>query len=766
MQLEEYIISFEVEGNKALFTDPVSRTGKEKNSYPVPTASALKGICENIYWKPTIDYRITECRIINEIQYEATNQLVSHIYDNKKDLSIYKYLKNVRYQVKGYIVPNPKRPDLIADYGPKHLAIFQRSLNAGGRYMPYLGASECMAFVSPAKYGDGNGYYDDVESLHIGVMYNVVDYDKNGRAKGTALFDCYMKHGTIHFPAEEQCAYYDIEQPERSRALPQKSDVDFADVPETINSLQSLLQLYPIAVANTDDVKDRPLPASHIGVTSQLTVVLTKNGKFSGAYANSDDDAATVIPVTLESASRTVAPVPHLLTEKLEYLCSDSPTPKNDVYMQQINALKNPPAEVCAIREYLCAKTLSDDIAFLCDEKGCVRNSKVAFKDAIIRFMVDDVKTWEAKHIQTYFDAVASAKVTQQGLDYLTGEITNTTVRTIGKIRSDSDMAKLISSNDSRGCAFRDGAFVTAEECVSLGYHSSQQALSTLRWLIRRQSVHVGSLTCLVWTNHPEQDYGKKLNQLLFQWDDPEETIDPITDVHWILLDTVDGGTKGRISVCGEGFLPGGTAVDNLRYWYQSNRGKIWRDKKWIDGSPSLLEIINAAYGSAGKKWEAPEAIKRLKVRELISGILRGNLSKDILLHNLETRIMQPLKLPSWNWLASVEVYRALTHAEDNDTQSISYQAGRLLRDYELLLYNTPKFADSFSRIWHPFVLQPKTTWAYQMLPILNICSKTIDVSGIFDQAKILDTLDSVVKINHHDMILGYADQFSETLKK
>lgn len=152
-------------------------------------------------------------------------------------------------------------------------------------------------------------------------------------------------------------------------------------------------------------------------------------------------------------------------------------------------------------------------------------------------------------------------------------------------------------------------------------------------------------------------------------------------------------------------------------------------------------------------------------MRELIPGILQGTLNKESLLRNLETRIMQPLKIPSWNWLASVEVYRALTHAEDSDTQSISYQAGRLLRDYELLLYNTPKFADSFSRIWHPFVLQPKTTWAYQMLPILNICSKAIDVSGIFDQAKILDTLDSVVKINHHDMILGYSDHFAETLK-
>lgn len=764
-ELQKYSIFFEVEGSKALFTDPVSRIGKEKNSYPVPTQSALIGICKNIYWKPTIEYQITECRVMNEIQYEAMNKLVPHFYDDKKDLSTYKYLKNVRYKVRGYIIPNPERPDLIDDFGAKHLAIFNRSLEVGGRFLPYLGASECMAFVSPTQYDTENGFYDNVESLHIGVMYNAVDYDKNGRAKGTAMFDCYMKHGTIHFPSEEQCAYYDIKQPERSRALPQKRDVDLADVPETINSLQSLLQLYPIAVANTDDVKDRPLPASHIGAASQITVALTKNGKFAGAYANTDDDMATAIPVTIESASRTSAPVPHFLTEKLEYLCGESSTPKNDAYIQQLNELNNPPEAVCTIKNYLLTKTLSNDIAFLCDENGYVLNSKVAFKDAIIRFLVDDVKTWEDPKLQEYFDSIASARVTQQGIDYLTGEITNTTVRTIGKIRSDADMAKLISSNDSRGCAFRDGTFVTAEECVSLGYHSSQKALSTLRWLIRRQSIHVGSLTCLVWTNHPEQNYGKQLNNLMFKWDDPEETIDPITDVHWLLLDTVDGGTKGRISVCGEGFLPGSTAVDNLRYWYQSNRGKIWRDKKWIDGSPSLLEVVNTAYGCAGKKWEAPDSIKRLRVRELIPGILQGTLQKESLLRNLETRIMQPLKLPSWNWLASVEVYRALTHAEDSDTQSISYQAGRLLRDYELLLYNTPKFADSFSRIWHPFVLQPKTTWAYQMLPILNICSKAIDVSGILDQAKILDTLDSVVKINHHDMILGYSDHFAETLK-
>lgn len=765
-EVQSYLISFEVEGSKALFTDPLSRIGKEKNSYPVPTASALRGICENIYWKPTIDYRITECRVMNEIQYEAINQSVPHIYDGKNDLSIYKYLKNVRYQVKGYMIPNPKRPDLIEDYGPKHLDIFQRSVKAGGRYSPYLGSSECMAFVSPAKFGDGEGYYDNLRTLHIGVMYNVVDYDQNGRAKGTVLFDCYMRRGTIRFPAEEQCAYYDIKYPEKSRALPQKEDVDLADMPETVHSLQSLRQLYPIAVEHTDDPKDRPLPPSHIGATSQITVVLTPNGKFSGAYANNADDAATAIPVTLESACRTAAPAPHLLTEKLEYLCSEIPTPKTDAYMKQINELQNPPAEVCAIREYLQAQTLTKDIAFLRDEKGCVQNSKVAFKDAVVRFLVGDVKTWEATHIQAYFDDVASAKVTQQGLDYLTGQVTNTTIRTVGKIRADADMTKLISSNDSRGLVFRDGSFADAKECVSLGYDSSQQALSTLRWLIRRQGIHIGSLTCLLWTNHPEQNYGKQLNELILQWDDPTEATDPITDVHWLLLDTVDGqGTKGRLSVCGEGFLPGSQALDNLRYWYQSNRGKVWRDKKWVDGSPSLLEIIHTAYGAAGKRWEAPEAVLRLHIRELIPGILQGNQSKKTLLRNLETRIMQPLKLPSWNWLACVQVYRALTQVEDIDTQSLAYQAGRLLRNYELLLYNIPKFADSFSNIWHPFVLHPQTAWAYQMSPILTILSKTVDVTDILDQRKTLGTLDNS-HMNHHDLILGYADQFSETLKK
>jgi len=38
------ILSFVVRGRYALFTDPYSKTGGDKTSYPVPTYEALKGV--------------------------------------------------------------------------------------------------------------------------------------------------------------------------------------------------------------------------------------------------------------------------------------------------------------------------------------------------------------------------------------------------------------------------------------------------------------------------------------------------------------------------------------------------------------------------------------------------------------------------------------------------------------------------------------------------------------------------------------------------
>ena len=69
--MRENKIQFKVQGQYALFTDPITRMGGEKMSYQIPTYGALRGIVEAIYWKPTIEWMIDKCRVMKQIQTEA-----------------------------------------------------------------------------------------------------------------------------------------------------------------------------------------------------------------------------------------------------------------------------------------------------------------------------------------------------------------------------------------------------------------------------------------------------------------------------------------------------------------------------------------------------------------------------------------------------------------------------------------------------------------------------------------------------------------------
>jgi CRISPR-associated protein Cas5d len=52
-------VEFQINGDYALFSDPITRVGGEKCSYHVPTYEALKGILHSVYWKPTIIWIMT-----------------------------------------------------------------------------------------------------------------------------------------------------------------------------------------------------------------------------------------------------------------------------------------------------------------------------------------------------------------------------------------------------------------------------------------------------------------------------------------------------------------------------------------------------------------------------------------------------------------------------------------------------------------------------------------------------------------------------------
>ena len=108
------IVEFELTGNYALFSDPITRVGGEKCSLQVPTYEALKGVLSSVYWKPTIIWLIDDVRVMNPIQTEVKG-IRPIKFGGGNDLSYYTYLKNCRYQVRAHFEWNENRPELAGD---------------------------------------------------------------------------------------------------------------------------------------------------------------------------------------------------------------------------------------------------------------------------------------------------------------------------------------------------------------------------------------------------------------------------------------------------------------------------------------------------------------------------------------------------------------------------------------------------------------------------------------------------------------------------
>lgn len=204
-------IVFELFGNYALFSDPITRVGGEKTSYHIPTYQALKGIIESIYWKPTLIWVIDRVRVMNPIQTESKAIKVSQY--NKggaSDLSYYTYLKDVKYQVEAHFEWNLQREDLVDDRNEgKHLKIAERYLSRGGKRSIFLGTSECGGYVLPCEFGEGVGAYDNIPQLAFGTMFHGYGYPtETGKEELTVrLWQAVMKNGVIDFirPEDRGC---------------------------------------------------------------------------------------------------------------------------------------------------------------------------------------------------------------------------------------------------------------------------------------------------------------------------------------------------------------------------------------------------------------------------------------------------------------------------------------------------------------------------------------------------------------------------------
>lgn len=201
-------ISFVVYGRYALFSDPLTRVGGEKSSYHIPTYQAIKGVLESVYWKPTIYWVIERMRVLKPIRTESKN-VKPLKYGGGNELSIYTYLRDVRYEVQAHFEWDKMRPELIEDRNEnKHFFVAKRMIDRGGRrdYV-FLGTRECQAYVEPCHFGEAPSYYDDFGELSFGLMFHGFDYpsDSGNSELVSRFWIPKMVDGVVEFIPPEEC---------------------------------------------------------------------------------------------------------------------------------------------------------------------------------------------------------------------------------------------------------------------------------------------------------------------------------------------------------------------------------------------------------------------------------------------------------------------------------------------------------------------------------------------------------------------------------
>lgn len=147
-------IVFAVRALRALFTRPDLRV--ERFTYAVPTFGALAGVLRSIYAKPVFYWVPTKVLILKPIRYqniqvnEVKDAVITQrpfIASKRRVQKMQTYLYDVHYVVEAHFEWSGKEPE-DENLG-KHLDIFRRSLEAGGRRDVYLGLRECTAIVRP-----------------------------------------------------------------------------------------------------------------------------------------------------------------------------------------------------------------------------------------------------------------------------------------------------------------------------------------------------------------------------------------------------------------------------------------------------------------------------------------------------------------------------------------------------------------------------------------------------------------------------------------
>lgn len=207
----------EVGGDFACFTRPEMKV--ERVSYDVMTPSAARAIFEAIFWKPAVQWRVTQIDVLNPVQWISVRRNeVGRVFSGPTEKQLQGnsgspmgffieeerqqraglFLRDVKYRIYADLVFDQSK-DPEANYG-KYVAMFERRAEKGQCFnQPYLGCREFSASfrliaelpVEPEPI---------VETRALGWMLYDMDYaDPNNPSP--RFFNAQINNGVVKIPA-------------------------------------------------------------------------------------------------------------------------------------------------------------------------------------------------------------------------------------------------------------------------------------------------------------------------------------------------------------------------------------------------------------------------------------------------------------------------------------------------------------------------------------------------------------------------------------
>lgn len=601
------------------------------------------------------------------------------------------------------------------------------------------------------------------------------------------------------------------------------------------------------------------LPIAHAYQNAQIEVTITPEGEFYSANVVPKEDAQTMIPVTIESAGRAGSTsAPHLIHDNLVYVAGDferyggvykkNKAGKNSyqMYLENLQAwcesdyaqpvVKNVlsylekgkliedlvQAKVMVEKNHQLIPKWSKELEAELGEKPALFSVVVGEQaTSFVRFAVQEQGTgkrplWGDSEIIDSFVAYYTNELTNEGLDYVTGEILPLTENHPSKVRYGGDMAKIISGNDSVNFTYK-GRFTDKNQVASISYEVSQKGHNALKWLIGKQAFILDGRVFLTWGRketdvpNPEESSADFLDfDAIFAEDEeaavllnPDTTHQQFSELFKkalngysvklayhepIYIMILDAATPGRMGILYYRSIEKEQYFARIEEWHQTcfwrhTYGSKNKQRYTFWGAPSLRDIAEAAYGS-----RASDTLIKNIIHELFPCVVDGKKIPINLVRILLQRASNPVSMEKWEWEKTLSIACAVMKkhfnfkeeeknvALDKNQKDRSYLFGRMLAIADVLeeraLYKAGiNRSTNAIRYMNAFSNHPLKTWRIIQENLIPYQAR-LRGKGSYYQ-KLLDEIGDSFKFEHYTdkalngkYLLGYYSQRADLKKK